>query len=141
MGRGKCPGLRVRAVADEIPGRLVGTPGELTRTAQIYGYMRALDEASPRVEIFTIGRSEEGRDIVLLAIADEKGIETLDQLKRDTAALADPRKRRIPQQAEQIVARARPIYYFNAGAACGRDRLDRDRCWSWRTGWPCRSSR
>ena len=46
----------------------------------------------PRVRMFTIGRSEEGRDIVLLAIADEKGIASLDQLKAATAALADPRK-------------------------------------------------
>jgi hypothetical protein len=44
------------------------------------------------VRVFTIGRSEEGRDIVLLAIADEDGIAQLDGLKAATAALADPRK-------------------------------------------------
>ena len=93
--------------------RIAGAPGELVDSATAYGYARALAAASPRVEIFTIGRSEEGRDIVLLAIADEQGIQTLEQLKRDTAALADPRKT-DPAAAEQIVARARPIYYFNA---------------------------
>jgi hypothetical protein len=93
--------------------RIAGAPGELVDSATAYGYARALAAASPRVEIFTIGRSVEGRDIVLLAIADEQGIQTLDQLKRDTAALADPRKT-DPAAAEQIVARARPIYYFNA---------------------------
>jgi hypothetical protein len=61
----------------------------------------------------SIGRSEEGRDIVLLAIADEAGIQALEQLKQDTAALADPRTT-DPAAAEQIVAGARPIYYFNA---------------------------
>lgn len=93
--------------------RIPGAPGELADSAAAYGYARALAAASPRVEIFTIGRSEEGRDIVLLAIADEQGIQALDQLKRDTAALADPRTT-DPTAAEQIVERARPIYYFNA---------------------------
>jgi hypothetical protein len=93
--------------------RIAGAPGELVDSATAYGYARALADASPRVELFTIGRSEEGRDIVLLAIADEKGIQSLEQLKRDTAALADPRTT-DPAAAEQIVARARPIYYFNA---------------------------
>jgi hypothetical protein len=93
--------------------RIPGAPGELADSATAYGYARALAAASPRVEIFTIGRSEEGRDILMLAIADEKGIESLDQLKKDTAALADPRVTN-PATAEQIVERARPIYYFNA---------------------------
>ena len=93
--------------------RIPGAPGELVDSAAAYGYARALAAASPRVEIFTIGRSEEGRDIVLLAIADEQGIQALDRLKSDTAALADPRVT-DPSAAEQIVERARPIYYFNA---------------------------
>jgi len=93
--------------------RIPGAAGELVDSATAYGYARALAAASPRVEIFTIGRSEEGRDIVLLAIADEAGIGALDQLKKDTAALADPRTTDAAA-AEQIVARARPIYYFNA---------------------------
>ena len=32
------------------------------------------------MRVFTIGRSEEGRDIILLAIADEKGIQTAETL-------------------------------------------------------------
>jgi Zinc carboxypeptidase len=93
--------------------RIPGAAGELVDSPKAYAYARALAAASPRVEIFTIGRSEEGRDIVLLAIADEAGIQTLDRLKKDTAALADPRTT-DPAAAEQIVTRARPIYYFNA---------------------------
>src|SRR5215469_5370737 len=49
-----------------------------------------------------------------LAIADEAGIRDLDRLKAATAALADPR-RTDAAAAEQLVASARPIYYFNAG--------------------------
>lgn len=93
--------------------RIAGAPGELVESAQAYAYCRALAAASPRVRLYTIGRSEEGRDIVLLAIADEDGIQNLDRLKAATAALADPR-RTDPAAAEQLIGRARPVYYFNA---------------------------
>jgi Zinc carboxypeptidase len=93
--------------------RLPGAPGELVNSATAYAYCRALAASSPRVRMFTIGRSEEGRDIVLLAIADEEGIRDLQRLKAATAALSDPRKTDAAA-AEQIVATARPIYYFNA---------------------------
>src|SRR6185295_12808044 len=72
-------------------GRIAGAAGELVDSRQAYAYARALAAASPRVRVFTIGRSEEGRDIVLLAIADEHGIDGLDRLKAASAALADPR--------------------------------------------------
>jgi hypothetical protein len=94
--------------------RIPGAPGELVNSATAYAYCRALAASSPRVRLFTIGRSEEGRDIVLLAIADEAGIRDLERLKAASAALADPR-RTDAAAAEQLVTSARPIYYFNAG--------------------------
>jgi zinc carboxypeptidase len=94
--------------------RIPGAPGELVDSAAAYGYCRALAASSPRVRLFSIGRSEEGRDIVMLAIADEQGIRDLEKLKAATAALADPR-RTDGAAAEQLVSTARPIYYFNAG--------------------------
>jgi hypothetical protein len=94
--------------------RIPGAPGELTSSGATNGYARALAASSPRVRVFTIGRSEEGRDIMMLAIADEQGIKDLERLKAATAALADPRKT-DPGAAEKIIKEARPIYYFNAG--------------------------
>jgi hypothetical protein len=94
--------------------RIPGAPGELVDSAAAYGYCRALAASSPRVRLFTIGRSEEGRDILLLAIADEEGIRDLERLKAATAALADPR-RTDPAAAERLIAAARPVYYINAG--------------------------
>jgi Zinc carboxypeptidase len=95
-------------------GRISGAPGELVDSAKAYAYSRALAAASPRVRVFTIGRSEEGRDIILLAIADEKGIQQLDALKLASAALADPRTTDAAA-AERLIAESRPFYYFNAG--------------------------
>jgi hypothetical protein len=94
-------------------GRIMGAPGELVGTAKAYAYARALAQASPRVRVFTIGRSEEGRDILLLAIADEAGIRDLDRLKAATATLSDPR-RTDAAAADKLIPTARPIYYFNA---------------------------
>jgi hypothetical protein len=93
-------------------GHVAGAPGELTYSARIHAYMRALAAASPRVHVETIGRTEEGREILLVAIADDTGIRDLARLKAATASLADPR-RTSPDEAERIVAAARPIYYFN----------------------------
>ena len=94
-------------------GRIMGAPGELAGTEKAYAYARALAAASPRVRVFSIGRSEEGRDIILLTIADEAGIRDLERLKAATAALADPRKT-DKAAAEKLIAGSRPIYYFNA---------------------------
>ncbi len=98
---------------EKFLGRIMGAPGELLGTEKAYAYARALAAASPRVRVFTIGRSEEGRDIIMLAIADEAGIRELDRLKAASAALADPR-RTDEAAAEKLIAASRPIYYFNA---------------------------
>lgn len=95
-------------------GHIVGAEGELSSTAQIYGYFRKLAETSPRVRVETIGRTEEGRDILLVVVADEEGIRDLEKLKAAAAALADPRKT-SPEAAETLIAASRPVYYFNAG--------------------------
>jgi hypothetical protein len=98
---------------EKFLGRIMGAPGELLGTDKAYAYARALAGASPRVRVFTIGRSEEGREILVLAIADEAGIRALDRLKAATASLADPR-RTDETAAEKIIEHSRPIYYFNA---------------------------
>ena len=94
-------------------GRIFGAPGELVDSAKAYAYARALAAASPRVRVFTIGRSEEGRDILMLAIADERGIENLAKYRSDNAALADPRTVDTASAA-RLIDESRPFYYLNA---------------------------
>jgi hypothetical protein len=93
-------------------GHVAGAAGELTRSARLFAYYRALAAASPRVRVETIGRTEEGREILLVVVADEAGLRDLPRLKAATAALADPRRTDLAQ-AETIIAGARPFYYFN----------------------------
>jgi len=105
-------------VSENVPspgsvlGHIAGAAGELTHSAAIVDYVRRVGASSPRVHVETIGVSEEGRDIVLAVISDETGIRELDRLKAANAALADPRKTN-PAMAEEIIASARPAYYFN----------------------------
>jgi Zinc carboxypeptidase len=94
-------------------GHIAGAAGELASTTEIYGYFRDLARTSARVHVEVIGHTEENRDVLLAAIADEEGIGGLEELKRKTALLADPR-RTSPEEAERIFTDARPIYYFNA---------------------------
>src|ERR1700682_1161651 len=91
-------------------GRIMGAPGELANSEKSQAYFRALAEASPRVKVFTIGRSEEDREIQMIAIADEDGIRNLEKLQAATALLADPR-RINPSDAEVLIEASRPIYY------------------------------
>jgi len=92
----------------------MGAPGELVNSEQAQAYLKALAEASPLVKYFTIGESEEGREIAMIAIADEAGIKNLEQLRNATATLSDPRKVEAAG-VEKLIANGRTIYYLNAG--------------------------
>ncbi|HEY3176945.1 MAG TPA: M14 family zinc carboxypeptidase [Candidatus Polarisedimenticolia bacterium] len=98
----------------DVLGHIAGAPGELSDTATVIKYFRALDAASDRVEVRTLGTSEEGREIILAVISDAATLKQLDRYRADTTALADPR---VTSRAtmETIVARAKPIYYLNGG--------------------------
>src|SRR5256885_7822370 len=96
-------------------GRAVGTPGELTYAKDIYRYYQALAKAAPgRAKYFKVGVTEEGRDIVLLAIAGEATIKSLDKYRDMLGELTDPRKT-TEARAQQLLHRAKPIYYAISG--------------------------
>jgi hypothetical protein len=95
-------------------GRIVGTPGELTRARDIQRYFAALDAASPRARMWTIGKTEEGRDIVLLAIANEATLRDLERYRGMLARLTDPR-RTTDAEARALLRTAKPIYYVTSG--------------------------
>ncbi|HOQ58977.1 MAG TPA: M14 family zinc carboxypeptidase [Vicinamibacterales bacterium] len=110
--------------SDKVPsplkffGRIPGTPGELTYAKDIHRYYEALAKASPRCRFWTIGKSEEGRDMVLLAVADEATIRNLDAYKAHLNALTDPRKT-TEARARQLIKTAKPVYWITAGLHSG----------------------
>ena len=95
---------------DKILGYVIGAPDKLTYTKDIYRYFQALSAASPRVKIFNAGKSEEGREFMLVAVSDESNIAQLDHLKEITAKLADPRKI-TDAEAQQLIATGKPFYW------------------------------
>src|SRR5882724_971009 len=95
-------------------GRIPGTPGELSYAKDIHRYYEALAKASPRAKFWKIGQTEEGRDQVVLAIADEKTLQQLDHYKATLASLGDPRKT-SDQQARELIKTGKPIYWVNSG--------------------------
>ena len=107
-------------VADGIPspkdvlGHHAGAPRELTYHAELLEYYRALAAASPRVSIMAAGRTDEDREMVVVAIASEDTIRDLERYRGYLAQLADPRG--LPElEAAQVIAQAKPIYHFMAG--------------------------
>jgi hypothetical protein len=95
-------------------GRIVGTPGELTYAKDIQRYFEALDKASDRVTTWTIGKTEEGRDMVVLAVADAATIKQLERYRGMLAALTDPRKT-TEEEARRLIGTAKPIYWAVSG--------------------------
>ena len=95
----------------KVLGYVPGTTGRLSYVADITRYFRTLDDASPRVKVFDLGKSDEGRPMIIAAIADSATIARLEQYRDITAALADPRRLRS-DSAQRLIAAGKPIYYL-----------------------------
>src|SRR5215475_9301324 len=55
-----------------VLGDVAGAPNKLPYSAEVYRYMRLLERATPRVKVFSIGTTEEGREMIAVAVASEK---------------------------------------------------------------------
>jgi hypothetical protein len=97
-----------------ILGHIVGAPDILDHTSTIYKYMRALDAASPRVEVFSIGWSDEGREMIAVAVSSEENMAALKKHKEIMARLSDPRQLK-DDEAEKLMAECVPIYWITGG--------------------------
>ncbi|HXO21078.1 MAG TPA: M14 family zinc carboxypeptidase, partial [Thermoanaerobaculia bacterium] len=102
----------------EVLGHLVGAPDELSRCADVYGYFRRLAAASDRVQVRTIGTSEEGREILLAVISDAANLRDLDRFRDLNARLADPR-RTTREEARALAAEGKVVYYLTGGIHSG----------------------
>ncbi len=96
---------------EKVLGYVIGAPNKLTYTKDIYRYYRALAAATPRVKVFTTGKSEEGREFMLVAVSDDANMKNLDHLKEINAKLADPRKTN-DAEAATLISEAKPFYWL-----------------------------
>src|SRR6185369_452146 len=96
-----------------VLGDVAGAPGILPYSTDVYCYMRMLEKASPRVKVFSIGKTEEGREMIAVAVASEKLLASLDENRARLEKLADPRTIRLDDnEAEKLIAATTPIYYI-----------------------------
>src|SRR3984957_3222663 len=68
---------------DKVLGHIVGAPDFLTYSKDIYRYYDELAKASPRVKVYRVGKSEEGRDFLLIAVSDEAAAKSRFTGRRD----------------------------------------------------------
>ena len=102
----------------DILGHYIGEPKKLTYYADILTYYRALAAKSPRVKVLTIGKTDEGRELVVVFVGSEESIKNLEQYRTYLGQLADPR-RLSDAQAKEIIAKAKPIYHVIGGLHSG----------------------
>jgi hypothetical protein len=96
-----------------VLGDVAGAPGKLPYAEEVYRYMRLLEKASPRVKVFTIGTTEEGREMIAVAVASEQLLAKLDENRARLTKLADPRSINLnDDEADKLVAASFPIYYI-----------------------------
>src|ERR1019366_4931896 len=92
-------------------GDIAGSPNKLAYSKEVYDYMRALAKASPRVRVYSIGTTEEGREMVAVAVASEAIFARLDQNRANLAKLADPRTIGMNDaEAVRIAENTAPVY-------------------------------
>jgi len=98
----------------DVLGYYIGAPQKLTYYADILKYYRALAAATPRVKIETIGKSDEGRELVVIWVSSEQNIKALQQNRDNLGKLADPRGL-SPEQIRQLIASTKPDYHVIGG--------------------------
>ena len=96
-----------------VLGDVAGAPGKLPYAEDVYKYMRMLERASPRVKVYSIGTTEEGREMIAVAIASEQLMSKLEENRARLTKLADPRTINMDEaEADRLVAASFPVYYI-----------------------------
>jgi len=96
-----------------VLGDIAGAKNYFPYSKEVYAYMRLLEKSTPRVKVFSIGRTEEGREMIAVAVASESLMAKLDENRAKLAKLADPRSIGMNDaEAARIVSEVAPVYYI-----------------------------
>ncbi len=98
----------------DVLGHHIGAPKQLTYYADVLRYYDTLAAHSGRVKVLRIGKTEEGRDSVIVFVGSEDSIAHLDENRRNLARLADPRGL-TDAEAHALIAKTKPIYTLSGG--------------------------
>ncbi|HYL65034.1 MAG TPA: M14 family zinc carboxypeptidase [Candidatus Methylomirabilis sp.] len=107
------PASKTVPTPEAVLGDVSGAPGILPYAEDVYKYMRLLEKSSPRVKVFSIGTTEEGREMIAVAVSSPENLKNLEEDRARLAKLADPRTIKLDDaEADRIVAQAVPVYYI-----------------------------
>ena len=95
-------------------GNIIGAPGIMHHTDEIYNYYKKLAASSSLITIKQVGTTEEGRAINLVMIGNEDAMKRPDFFKNQLALLADPRKVGTAD-VKPIINSTKPVFYLNGG--------------------------
>ncbi len=97
----------------KVLGDVSGAPNMLPYAEDVYRYFRMLAAGTPRVKVFTIGHTEEGREMIAVAVADESLLSKAEENDERLAKLADPRSIGMNDStAQTLLAQSVPVYYI-----------------------------
>jgi len=112
------PVVRGIPTPKDVIGYYVGAPAKLTYYADILKYYRALAKATPRVKVETIGKSDEGRELVVVWVSSEENIKNLQHNRDNLAKIADPRGL-SDEQIRTLIESTKPHYHLMGGLHSG----------------------
>jgi hypothetical protein len=97
----------------KVLGDVSGAPDMLPYAEDVYKYFRMLEAATPRVKVFTIGHTEEGREMIAVAVADADLLAKAKENDARLAQLADPRTIGMDDaKARPLIDSSWPVYYI-----------------------------
>jgi hypothetical protein len=97
----------------KVLGDVAGAPDMLPYAEDVYKYFRLLESASPRVKVFSIGHTEEGREMIAVAVADPALLQGAKENGERLAKLADPRTIGLDDsKAQPLIDQSYPVYYI-----------------------------
>ena len=107
------PASKTVPTPEKVLGDVSGAPGMLPYAEDVYKYFRLLAASTPRVKVYTIGHTEEGREMIAVAIADESLLARQKENDARLAKLADPRTIHLDDTvAADLVKQSFPVYYI-----------------------------
>ncbi len=92
-------------------GYIAGADGHLTYAEDVDRYFRALEVTSKRIRVLSMGKSEEGREMIVALVSNEETIANLDRYREMLGRLSDPRTLG-DADAHNIIDTAKPVYYL-----------------------------
>ncbi len=102
-----------------VLGYHIGQPKKLTYWADQQKWYRSLENALPgRLKTTVIGKTEEGREIMVVYVSSEANLKNLEQNRQNLKKLADPRNL-SDADVQTLISTTKPHYNLSGGLHSG----------------------